>query len=118
MGDGAGPGLEVYANYDIDEQKYLVKTGPGIIYGYHLFNDSAGSIFVKVYDAAATGNVTVGTTTPKMVLGLPAGSGACVYLEKGVRFRLGIVLAATTGSGASDTTAPSANDVAGTFWFD
>lgn len=117
MGVKAGPGLEVHQNVDVDESEDAVKTSEGILYGYHLFNDSAGSIFVKLYDATVA-TVVVGTTTPKMTLGLPAGSGAVVHIPEGIRFRTAITIAATTGPTVADTGAPGANECQATLWFD
>jgi hypothetical protein len=90
----------------------LVKAAPGELCWYHVQNQDAADAYLHFYDAAAAADVTVGTTTPKVTLWLPASSGvdggSIIVQEdaRGVEFALGIVIAATTtiaGSSAPTT---------------
>jgi hypothetical protein len=91
----------------------VVKPSPGGLYGWQLFNNSAAKIFVKLYNAAAT----VGTTTPILTIGIPAGVRADVVFDKPMYFDTAINVGITTGITDGDTTAPAANDVIGQIIF-
>jgi hypothetical protein len=86
-----------------------VKGSAGQVYGWYLFNTSAATKYVKLYNKATA--PTVGTDTPVMTLPLPAGSAANVYFEDGIAFATGIALAITGAVADADTTAVAANDV-------
>ena len=74
----------------------LIKTGAVSLSGYHIFNTTAASAYVQLYDAATASSVTVGTTVHTLVLGIPASSGACRSLSRPLKFTNGIVAASTT----------------------
>ena len=79
----------------------LVKSGRWKLKGYHMINLDTTNNFVQFFDAAAASAVTVGTTTPTFVLGLPASGGAVKVSD--LVFTNGIVIAAATtatGNGA------------------
>ncbi len=83
----------------------LIKSGFQSLGGYHLLNTTTAAAYVQVFDAAAAADVTVGTTTPTFVLGLPASGGAANSFAKPIKFTLGIVVASTTtATGASAAT--------------
>jgi hypothetical protein len=105
-----GEGLDSFLSIDVDESEEAVKASPGKLYGWYLYNLSAGVRYVKIYDGLAA-DVVVGTTTPKLVLPLPAGGGANQILPLGIDFETGITVAATTGIAHNDTGAPGANEV-------
>lgn len=86
-----------------------VKASAGQVYGWFIFNTSAATKFVKLYNKATA--PTVGTDTPVMTIPVPAGGGANVEFTNGIAFGTGIALAMTGAVGDSDTTALSANDV-------
>lgn len=97
----------MFSDIDLDETAVTVKLAPGHVGGYHLWNDSAAVLYVKLYDALI-GDVTVGTTTPRMTIGLPATGGAVVDFEGGIFFETAISAAATTD--VDGNAAPAAND--------
>lgn len=80
-----------------------VKSGAGQVYSYDIHNPNAAISYVSFYDVAV-GSVTVGTTTQKRVVGIPANSRASGTFEVGLAFGTAIVVAATTTRGGS--TAP------------
>lgn len=101
---------------DIDETEEEIKATAGTLYSYHLHNLSAGTRYVKFYDAPASG-VTVGSTTPKFTIPLTAGMAVNISLDRGWAFASGICVACTTGFAVSDTGAPGTNDCVGNFGF-
>ena len=103
--DGA---WDAFLSIDLDESEETVKLAPGHVGGWHIWNDSAAVVYVKLYDALI-GDVTVGTTTPRMVVGVPTLGGAVAYFRSGVFFETAISAAATTDVGGNG--APAANDV-------
>jgi uncharacterized protein with PIN domain len=109
-------GTDVFFTYDADETEEDVKTSAGTVYGWSIYNDGAAEVYVRLYNATAA-NTTVGSTAAKMVLGIPAGSGANAMFTPGIKFDTAICIAATTLTGASDTTAPAANQVLATIFY-
>lgn len=102
-------GLATYRNLDLNETGVLVKGAPGQVFGYYLFNASAATVFIKLYNKATA--PTVGTDTPVMTIGLPAGQAANNEWANGIQFPLGIGIGATTGVADNDTTGPGANEL-------
>lgn len=87
-----------------------VKASPGTLYGYHIHNPAAGTTYIQFYDTAQ-GSVAVGTTTPKLTLGLPAGASVDIMSAvPGIGFGVAITIAATTT--ATGGTAPAGAAVA------
>lgn len=88
--------------------KQLVAAGKRNCYRFTFYNPTNAIVFVKFYDAAATGDVTVGTTVPKFTVPVPslgiANEHGDVPMHK---FANGIVIAPTTEQADSGTTAPS-----------
>ena len=109
-------GLSVVQNLDIDETEDAIKASAGQLFGWYLYNDGATEVYVKFYDDTVA-NVTVGSTTPVMTLGIPAGSGANVLNGMGIAFANAITVAATTAAAVADTGAPAASQVVGTFFY-
>lgn len=70
---------------------------------YYIYNPNASVAYVQIYDVATAGAVTVGTTTPKWSIGIPATSAANIA-RMGLSFASGIQVAATTT--ATGSTAP------------
>jgi hypothetical protein len=87
-----------------------VKASAGKLGGWYIYNPNATAAYVIIYDIAS-GSVTVGTSTPKMVICIPATSGANVEFVNGIAFGTAISVAATTtGPGnTAPTTALEAN---------
>lgn len=90
-----------------------VKASAGQLGGYYIYNPNASVAYVILYDVAQ-GSVTVGTTNPKMVLAIPAGSAANLEIVNGIPFGTAITVAAAT-TGAGNTAPSSALDAM--FWY-
>lgn len=88
----------------------LVSAGSKVLVGWNLITSGTASSYLKLYNAASAGAVTVGTTTPVRTLLIPGGGTALLSNEDQfqVAFNLGIVIAVTGGMLDSDTSAPSA----------
>lgn len=82
-----------------------VKASAGQVYGWYIFNPSAATAYVLLYNIAS-GSVTVGTSTALMVIAIPTLQKTEILFDKGIPFSTAIsIAAATTGGGNS---APSA----------
>jgi len=92
-----------------------VKASAGLVTGYYLVNVATAFRYVKVYNKAS--NPTVGTDTPRLVLGIPAESAANINLSLPIAFATGIAIAIVGGIADSDTTAVTANDVAVSLYY-
>lgn len=108
-------GLSIFRSLDIDETEEDVKTSAGQVYACWVTNTATATRFVKFYNATAA-NVTVGTTTPVITVGIPGNSsddiaGHFTAGGFGIVFDTAICVAATTGVADNDTGAPGANDV-------
>lgn len=90
-----------------------VKASAGKLGGWYIYNPNSTVAYVIVYNVAS-GSVTVGTTTPKLVLAIPATSAANLELVNGITFDTAIAVAATTTGGGS--TAPS-TALEANFWY-
>ena len=104
---GMGTHAEVYQNDALAATAVLVKAGTQSLCGYHMFNPGSAATYVQLFDAAAAADVTVGTTTHKLAVGLPIAGGATRALFRPIKFTLGIVAACTSGvatNGAPQTT--------------
>lgn len=112
----AAGGTDVFFTLDADVTEEDVKTSAGSVYGWYIYNDGAAEAYVKLYNATAA-NVTVGTTTPKMVIPIPAGSAANVGFTPGIKFDTAICIAAVTGVANSDTTDVAANQVVANIFY-
>ena len=80
-----------------------VKASAGSLCGWHVFNPNTSVAYLQIFDVA--GSVTLGTTTPKLSLGIPAGGGANLLVPLGISFANTIKLACTTTETGS--TAPA-----------
>lgn len=89
----------------------VIKASAGAIGGWYIFNPNGVTAWVILYNTAAA-SVTVGTTNPKMVLGIPAGAAANVEFGKGIPFtNAGFSVAAVMTSAAGNTAPTTALDV-------
>jgi hypothetical protein len=100
----AATGVLTHRDADVDNTAQSCKTTRGKIYGYHIQNPNASDAWLQFYDAA-TGDVTVGTTTPKVSLVVP-GSGAIEeHPTEPIQFETAITYSATTtAAGGTDPT--------------
>lgn len=104
--------METY-HEDSFTTKQLVAAGRKNLFRLTFYNPTNVVVFMKFYDAAATGDVTVGTTAPKFTIPIPAqgvaSEGADVPMHK---FANGIVIAPTTEQADSGASAPSSGILA------
>lgn len=114
--DATGEGLTPIINLDIDESEDDIKTSPGKVYGWDLYNRATSDRFVRLYNATAA-NTTVGTTAARAFIPIPPGAKVHIMDPDGITFDTAICIAATTGFAANDTGAPATNDVMGTIYY-
>ncbi len=96
---------DTFRNAALSNTAVAVKAAAGCLYGYHIHNPSAATVYIQFYDVAQ-GSVTVGTTTPKMTFGIPAGASLdAPGVVPGISFGTAITVAATTT--AAGSTAPA-----------
>ncbi len=98
-----------YSNIAMANGAALVVARAVGLTGYHVFNPGANATYLRFYDAAAAASVTVGTTVPTFVLGIPAAGGATRSMTKPIRFANGIVLSCSNTANANG--APTANNI-------
>ena len=108
-------GLTIFRSLDLDETEEEVKATAGQVYSAWVSNTATSTRFLKFYNATAA-NVTVGTTTPVITIGIPGNAsdditGILNSGSYGLAFDTAITVAATTGLADADTGAPAANDV-------
>jgi hypothetical protein len=108
-------GLTIFRSLDLDETEEEVKATAGCVYSMWVTNTATSTRFVKFYNATAA-NVTVGTTTPVITIGIPGNSSDDISGNfgpggMGITFDTAICVAATTGVADNDTGAPGANEV-------
>ena len=89
----------------------LVSTNASNLSGYSFSNPNPVVVYVQLFDAAASTDVTVGVTVPKASVAVPAYGVTDAMPTQGLDFRLGLVVAATTTAKGSTppTTAITAN---------
>ena len=108
-------GLSIFRSIDLDETEEEVKATAGQVYAVWVTNTATTTRWLKFYNATAA-NVTVGTTTPVITIGIPGNtsddiSGNFGTAGMGLAFGTAITVAATTGVADADTGAPAANDL-------
>lgn len=93
----------------------VVKSSAGTLSELSIFNPSAATIYVKLYNKTTA--PTVGTDIPTMTIPIPAGQlYATEFGQLGKRFSSGIGIAITAGAAATDTAAVAAGiQVHGTY---
>lgn len=87
-------------NADGDNTAQVITSEPGILWSLEVSNPNAEDAFFQLFDLA-TGDVTVGTTTPRLSLIVPAGDGTkSGAMDKtfihGTEFNIAITYACTT----------------------
>jgi hypothetical protein len=79
-----------------------LKTGSGLteLWGWNIINTNAAIAYIQLFNAANTGDVTLGTTVADFYITVPSGVGIqnLVMLDEKYRltFSLGLCAAATT----------------------
>jgi hypothetical protein len=77
----------------------------GQLYGYAVYNGNSSVCYLDFYDQTQA-LTNLGTTTPKMAIGIPANGGANLAFPNGIPFATAITVSATTtraGSTACST---------------
>lgn len=88
----------------------LVKASAGIIYTIQANNTTASAKYLRLYNLTTA--PTVGTSTPVMVVTIPAASSVTVPIGSvGLKFATGISYAITNAAAYLDATAVAAGDV-------
>lgn len=100
----ASGGLSTYFNNALSTTVSAVKALAGRLYNLQVQNPNSSDAWVQVFDLA-TGSVTLGTTTPKKALFIPALGESVFDWDNGVGFATAISVAATTTS--TGNTAPT-----------
>ena len=104
VANSGGPGLLVVRDADVDNSAQEAKDSSGRVYGWHVQNPNSSDAWFQLYDADAD-DVTVGTTTPKLSLLVPANGAVEAVFPVGVEFETAITYAATTtAAGGTDPT--------------
>ena len=75
--------------------------------GYHIINRHNAVVYVKFFDAV-TGDTIVGTTVPVLNVAIPADNVLAkhTFPDEGFPFDVACTIAAVTGVGDADATAP------------
>lgn len=89
-----------------------LKSGAGRLIGLNLFNTSASTRWVKIFNLASA-SVTPGTTAATTEIGIPAGQRLEMRAEGGAAFSTGITVMITGGAGLTNNTAVTLADVTG-----
>ncbi len=109
---GSG-GASIYNNTALVATKQEVKATPATLFGWHIHNVAAAITYIQIFNKAAA-NVTVGTTVPDLVLGIPSSGTISQRDALGIDFSVGLTIAATTTVGGS--TAPGTGAVVALFY--
>lgn len=89
-----------------------LKSGAGRLVGLNLFNTSASTRWLKIFNLASA-SVTPGTTSALTEIGIPAGGRLEFRQEGGAAFSTGITVMITGGAGLTNNTAVTLGDVTG-----
>lgn len=92
-----------YRNNALTNTKILVQAGARAIAGWIVNNPNATEAFVQMFNKAATGDVTLGTTVCDIPIKVGANSSVVIKADTVPldQFELGLVIAATTTEGGS-----------------
>ena len=92
-------GLKTVAALTLDDSPgLLVATGFSLLYSIHLVNTVAAVGYLQLFDVAALGSVTLGTTVADAVIPIAASAVVDIDLCKPVVFKNGIAAFSTTTS--------------------
>lgn len=107
FGSGDATNSTPYFNGAVGTTKVAVGTGGQVLTDYFLENpDAETKAYLQFFNAANTGDVTLGTTPPVRSIGLDGGEKANLA-GLALAFPLGLVIAATsTASGSSAPATP------------
>lgn len=103
------PGLLVNFQSALTAAAVNVKTSPGSLYGYNIFNPGTALAYLQIFDSPAA-FVVLGTTTPKMSIALPSNPNAAI----GDDVNFAIPIGFTTGISIAATSTPTGSMAPGT----
>lgn len=104
IADADVTGVSTLLDTDADNTAQELKGTPGNLYGFELQNPNGTDAWVQMFDAA-TGSVTVGTTTPKLTFQVPTtGINEKVFTAPVSFFTAMTYAATTTATGGTDPT--------------
>lgn len=106
-----GGGWSKYSNVALSTTVQTVKGSAGKLGGWFIHNPSAATAYVQLFDVSS---VTLGTTVPDQVFGIPTGASANIEITAGLAFSTNIKVAATTT--ATGSSAPATALVVN-FWY-
>lgn len=89
-----GP-YSVHMKAGLQNTYQTVKASAGTLYGYYLHNPHSLDTFVQIYDHASP---SVGTTSPKLSIGVPAEGAANLEIWGGISFATAITIAGTASA--------------------
>lgn len=89
-----------------------LKSGAGRLIALFLYNTSASTRWVKIFNLASA-SVTPGTTSALTEIGIPAGGRLELSVEGGAGFSTGITVMITGGAGLTNNAAVTLADVTG-----
>jgi hypothetical protein len=99
--------VQVVRNAALGNTKVLLSPCSSEVIGFLCDNANAAKTYVQLYDAAATGDVTLGTTVPVLTIPMPSSTPLNAHsLAEAIPFRKGIV--AVTSTAVDGTGAPGA----------
>lgn len=103
--------LSSFRNLTTNSTAVEIKASAGSLYGFSIINLATTDIYVKLYNIAAA-SVNPASSVPVMTLFIPAGG--FIFQEPSTilhRFGTAISVRSVTGSGDTDTTAPSTSPI-------
>lgn len=102
-------GLSTFRATDLTNSAQTVKASEGNVWGINAINDTGAVVYIKFYNADAE----VGTTTPIYTLQVEANSYRTIPVGNIPQFECDtrIEVAAVTGLGDDDSTAPASTAV-------
>ena len=104
----------VYLNTSVNATKDQVKASSTVVYMIEVDNSANGAQanWLKLYNLTS-GNTTVGTSTPDMIVFLPAAAKYNLSIPQGVTFGTALTIACVSDNGGtSGTTNPGAAVIA------
>lgn len=110
LSNGGTDAPKTYRDTALTNTVVGISTQSSDLIGWNIINLDSSTVYVKFYDIASSGSVTLGTTEPVKVLLVPSNS--TVYMEYNkfqsqYYFKNGICAVSVTGIADSSTTAPT-----------
>jgi hypothetical protein len=102
-GSGAAPLVDAA----VTDTPVLAMTGRIAMSSFFIYNPSNAAVYIRLFDAAAASDVTLGTTAPDYILGCNTTEFAQGQFSKPIQFTKGLVYGACTTAAGSGHTAPN-----------